>query len=985
MSTRNTRMTMEGAPRRRGSVARAFAAGLLAAIVGLVAGPSAAQAFELESFTSVFHEPVSLGPFDEPPAMDALPRATQAGSHPDLSVEFRVDTAVEGMRNVTVDLPAGFYGNPQSAPACTAAQFSNYECTPETQVGLLALKIDRAPQYVGNMWAVYNLTAPDDETAVFGTLVAGVPVKIVAEVRTDGDHGIRAHVRNLNEAIVLQDQRLTLWGVPADPVHDGQRWPTMFGPGGTPSTAPRRPFITAPPRCDSELTTDIRVKSWQTGEEDAAESTQPALSGCDALTFTPSITVTPRETEADQPAGYDVDLEIPQGADDPDGKATAHLKKATVTLPEGVAISPSSATGLEGCAAADTALGTLGAPKCPEASKIGTVKVTTPLLEDPLDGEIVLRSPEPGRLFRLLLVAHGPGIELKLPGEIYPDAQTGRITAVFDNNPQLPFSKLELSFKGGSRAPLVNPKTCGEKTATSELTSYAGNTATDSNTFEITDCSGGFIPSFEAGMTNPLAGTFSAFTMTIRRPDGGEDIGGIALDLPPGLLGMVASVPQCPEAQAAAGTCGDASRVGSTTVESGTGPHPFPLTGKVFLAGPYKGAPFSLSVVVRAIAGPYDLGTVVVRAPINVDAANAKIGVPSDPIPTILEGVPLRIKTLNITIDRPGFMFNPTNCDPMAIQARIAGTGGTVVSRGMPFRAQNCAGLPLQPKLSLGLKGPKEVVDGKHPGLTANLTQAPGEAGLKKVAVKLPLSLALDPDNAQALCTPGQAVARTCPATSIVGRATAVTPALNQPLSGPIYFVENTRRTASGNTRRTLPKLWLALKGEVPLDLYAESTVVDDHLVATFNMVPDAPISKFDLSIDGGEHGILAATQSICERMQTAEVTFDGQNGKRVKGSLDLSTECGFRVASATRSKTSVTMTISGLGAGKLEISGKGLVKSTRTIKQAKIARATARLSKAARRTIRSKGRFATRVTVKFTPANGGKPITTGAKVTFKR
>ena len=360
-------------------------------------------------------------------------------------------------------------------------------------------------------------------------------------------------------------------------------------------------------------------------------------------------------------------------------------------------------------------------------------------------------------------------------------------------------------------------------------------------------------------------------------------------------------------------------------------------------------------------------------------------GAPSDPLPTILEGVPFRLRTINITIDRPGFMFNPTNCDAMAIGATITGTGGTVARLSSPYQARGCNALPLNPRLALGLKGAKEVTDGKHPGINATLIQERGESGLKKVAVKLPLSLALDPDNAQALCEFEAGKRVECPAGSIVGKATAVTPALNQPLTGPIYFVENTRTSASGRIIRTLPKLWLALKGEVPLDLYAESTVVDDHLVATFNMVPDAPISRFDLAIDGGKNGILAATESICEKKQTALITYEGQNGKRVFRNVDLADECGLRIAAAKVSKTSITVTVSGLGAGKLEVSGTGLRKVTRKIKSAKVAKATAKLSKSSLRTIRRKGKLTTRVRVKFTPASGGKAVTTTSKVTFKK
>lgn len=966
---------------------RAIASVLVSSVIGAVAvlgahASPAKAAFDIQSFSAAF-------------TTAAGDPVTQAGSHPDLTVDFSLGTTPhpiwgaipdESIKNVTVDLPVGFYGNPTALPTCDLEVFSGNEgtCTPAAQVGMV--DVQNSPDPLGPRITVplYNMPTTDKQTAVLGFSVGNFPITIEMNVRTDGDYGLRATVRNTSQTVALFGTRLRIWGVPADPVHDPERWSAPYT-GGASSNVRARPFLTAPPRCDAPLEFSMRAASWQNPDVwDAATTTVPAMTGCEKLRFDAGLDVSPESRQADTPTGYAIGLSVPQ-EETKSGTATPHIKSVKMTLPEGVVINPGSADGLEACSDAGTNLGSTAEPNCPLASRIGTVSVRTPVLAEPLTGEVILRSPQPGTLFRLMLVVRGPGLVVKLPGIARPNPVTGQIVATFENTPQLPFDLLEVSFKGGSRAPLANPQTCGTKTTVAEIETYAGQIVKPTDSFEVTGCDGRFEPTFEAGTVNPLAGAYSPFTMTIRRADGMQNIGGLSLDMPPGLLGSIKGIPQCPEVRAVAGTCGEESRIGSTTVQAGSGATPYTLPGKVFLGGPYKGAPFSLSVVVRAVAGPFDLGTVVVRAPINVDAAKAKLDVPSDPLPTILEGVPFRLKTINITMDRPGFMFNATNCTPMFIGARITSTNGAVATPSARYQAQGCGALPLEPELALTLSGEKETTDGKHPGINAVMTQKPGESGLKKVAVKLPLSLALDPDNAQALCKPEQAAARNCPAGSIIGRATAVTPALNEPLTGPIYFVENTRRTASGAIRRTLPKLWLALKGEVPLDLYAQSDVEDDHLVTEFDMIPDAPISRFDLQIAGGKNGVIVANTNICQQRQVTTATFHGQTGKRVKSDVRMQLPCGFKVAKRTTKGRSIELTLSGLKAGKVRISGEGIKTTSRTIKRAQVARITASLTDDARATVRRRGKLSTKVTVTFTPSGSKKSQKATTTLTYRR
>ncbi len=528
----------------------------------------------------------------------------------------------------------------------------------------------------------------------------------------------------------------------------------------------------------------------------------------------------------------------------------------------------------------------------------------------------------------------------------------------FDNNPQLPFSKLTVKLEGGPQAPLTNPAACGTVTTNADFTPWTTGTAVHgTNAFEITgncDAAGRFAPAMEAGLTNPVAGGSSPFVLRLTRPDGTQDLSGVDLTLPAGLLGRIADVPQCPEAQAAAGSCDAASRVGGVTVGAGAGASPvyLPQAGKaptaVYLAGPYKGAPFSLSIVVPAQAGPFDLGTVVVRAALFVDPFDSHVTVKADPLPTILKGIPLKLRDVRVAIDRDGFMVSPTSCAPKQISGDLTSASGATASPASRFQVGDCASLDLKPSLALTLSGKGETTDGKHPAISAKLTQAPGQSNLKKVRVSLPLSLALDPDNANGLCefADGSKVVPTCPAASIVGSATAKTPILGEPLTGPVYFVKNIRKDPkSGRDIKTLPKLVLPLVGQngVRLTLTGTSDVVGDQLVTTFDNIPDAPVSSFELNINGGKGGILAVSDAdICKSTQIADQGIGGQNGKTSLADVYVQTPaCKTKIISKTVGKTTVKLKIGGLGAGKVTVTGRGIKKTTKTIAKSTVATIT--------------------------------------------
>jgi hypothetical protein len=973
------------------SAAQAIGTALVVLAAGLaMAGPAAAD-FGIATYTSDFVDPLGN-------------MVTQAGSHADMKTFLHFNTkqlsgseiADGQVRDITVDLPAGFYGNPQNMASCTMQDIINSDgfCQPAAQVGILNYEVS-AGAFLD--FPVYNLKAPDSQTAVLAVVAASIPIKIVVSVRSDGDYGIRAKLSNINQAAATTTTTLTLWGVPADPVHDGKRFFPNGGPFGTgaPAGVPPRPFLSLPSRCEP-ITTTLRASSWQDPSRVVTSSvTSPPLTGCDQLKFDASVKSRPQVTAAGVPSGYDVSITVPQD-DTVKGLATPQLRKAMVTLPSGTTVSPPSANGLGACSDADMKVGTDAAPTCPESSKVGTVTVDTPVLADPLEGDIVLGSQKPDQLLRLWFVVRGPGLLLKIPGKVDPDPVTGQLVSTFDGTPQLPFTRLSTSFKGGAHAALRNPKHCGTYTTHATLTPWSGGPAVEADdSFSINqNCDQGskFQPTLDAGVVDPAAGGSSPFVFNLSRPSGQEDFSGVDAVLPPGLLGRVGDVVLCPATQAASGTCGSASQVGMVKSLAGAGADPLqvPQLGKaptaVYLAGPYKGAPFSLSIVVPAQAGPFDLGTVVVRAALTVDPDTAQVRVSTDPLPTILKGIPLDLQRLSVVMDRPGFMVTPTDCDPLEIKAQVSSTGGKTVALSTPFQARDCASLPVEPELALTLSGKGQTTDDKHPTLKARLMPSVGDANIQQAKVTLPLSLALDPDNANGLCEPKDAAADKCPAASIVGTANAVS-LLHEPLRAPVFFVRGERKDPkSGRTIRTLPKLFIPLRGEgVKVNVNASSEVPDNkHLVTTFSNLPDVPLESFDLTINGGAHGILVVSGTdICAANQVATANFAGQNGRKVEDDISMQTPCPLSVKGAGHGRSTVKLTVGGLRAGKVSVSGAGIQKAMRTVSGATVATLQPKLSASVRRTL-ARGRNVTlRVTAAFTPRGAKKAQKVSRKITL--
>jgi hypothetical protein len=773
------------------------------------------------------------------------------------------------------------------------------------------------------------------------------------------------------------------------------------------------------------------------------------VTGCDspALSsqFAPSLDVGPTagtgSSQADAPSGFTVDLDFPQAANDPTDSSSRFdpsvpnapaLKDATVTLPEGVAISPSAADGLDGCADEEgpgdqVHYETTDPVSCPEASKVGSVEATSPLLAhrdpvtdqvtgaEPISGDVYIVKPHPGDLdpagnqdgrFRLLIQVDSRklGVNLKLPGVVTADRTTGRLTARFEDNPQLPAKHLRLVFDPGSRAALVNPPTCKAATTTGVFTPWSrGGTrsedgvvvpgtpdATPSSSYDVSwDGHGAacpsslpFAPTVTAGTVNTQARASSPFAFDLTRGDRQDVITGVNVGLPGGLLASVKDVPLCSDADANAGSCPGASRVGSATVAAGPGDTPFYLRDQpVSLTGPYKGAPYGLAIAVHAVAGPFELGTVVVRQALNVDVDDAHATVVSDPLPTIRDGVPFRVRRVHVVVDRPGFMQSPSSCDPLAITTNVFSAAGQTAGLNTPMRFTGCDKLPFAPKLALKLTGAKEAKVGGHPGIEALVTQQPGEAGIKAVTVTLPLSLALDPDNAESdsLCEYLDGLKDQCPAKSVIGTVTAVSPLLKTPINGKVYFVKGVRTDPkTGRQIRTLPTLLIELRGEVNLNLRASNSVPDNkHLTSTFSMIPDAPISSFSLKLNGGKKGILVITDgndNICSTPQKPFLVAVGHNAKRLDTATTMSVQCSLAVASRTFTNTSVKVKVSGLSPGRLTISGPGITTTRRTITTATTATLTANLTATGKRLRHA--RRDVRIKATLTPKNTKKTKT---------
>ncbi len=905
-------------------------------------GPPAASTSEENHISPA---PPAFGPqvFSTYMSGPAGERDTQAGGHPGaMTTVIGLNSAfglphngttntlarsVQDVKDIVIDLPLGFAASTLAAPQCTFSQFNGQICPPDTRVGYITTE----PLEVAAIHsAIFNLVPEKGVAGEFGFHEENNTFTLYGTVApTPAGYVLRVTSHDISQ-IDLNRIVTTFFGDPAEADASGNA---------------QVPFFTNPTDCSGgPVVTSLYVDSWQDpgsynadgtpdveGDPSAwvkATSSSPPVTGCNALSFTPELEAQPTTHQADTPSGLEFGLRLPQ-SEVAESPATPALKNATVMFPPGFTLDPSAGSGLEACSEAQ--VGWTGPtlfdfdaapPQCPEASKIGSLELTTPLIPGTLYGEMYLATQNENpykSTIGLYVVVQDPvtGVLLKIAGSAAADPRTGQITGVFDENAQLPFSELKLHFFGGPRAEFATPESCGTFTTTSVLEPWSfpdsGPAGSPFESFAIeTGCVGGFAPAFAAGATNLQAGAYTTFVASFSRQDTDQEMGGLSVSLPPGLLANVGGVPLCGEAQANAGTCPESTQVGAVKAFAGPGPNPLFVGGKVYLTGPYNGGPYGLSVVVPALAGPFNFGQVVVRQSIRIDPTDAHVTDVSDPFPTILDvtgadgntiGIPIRLRRVDVEIDRPGFTFNPTNCAKLHLGGSMTSTQGVSSTLATPFQVTNCATLKFAPKFAVSTSGKPSRANGASLAVKLTYPTAPSgtQANIARVKVELPKRLPSRLTTLQKACaaTRFETNPASCPAASIVGHAKTSTPILSVPLEGPAYFVSH--------GGEAFPSLVMVLQGGgVTLDLVGSTFISKNGITSsTFKTVPDAPVGSFELTLPQGPYSALAANGNLCRQSLQMPTEFIAQNGAEIHQTTKITvTGCAKHKAKHTKKRT---------------------------------------------------------------------------------
>jgi len=890
-------------------------------------------------------------------------RTTLAGKHPfqlTTTIQFnagqyqpgkdRFGSSVEQPaqpRNFKFTLPAGIVGNTRSVPQCSLPDFYNTSrtliniCPDDTAVGVAAVTVVEKSSIGFTRLAVplFNLTPGAGEPARFGLTIGAATVVIDTEVDPDDQYRVLATVRNATQLAQLLSSTVTIWGTPGDPAHNGQRgWLCGYhfqehDPCPNPAGANENAYLRVPVNCVNPMTSGVAVEPWNVPLGTVAPTaafSSPALEGCAAVPFKPSIDATPTNSRASGPSGLDVELKMPnEGLLGKGAIAEGQAKKVEVTLPQGVTINPSQAEGLTACSpsqyAAETASSFAG-EGCPEAAKVGSVQVKTPILEEEAKGSVYVATPfdNPfGSLVALYVVAKIPqrGIVVKQAGKVDLNPQTGQLVSTFDNLPQLPFEVFKLQFNEGNRAPLVMPQQCGTYDMVTKFTPWSAGdpdnptpaevvTKTSPFTIDQGCPSGppGFSPGFVAGTENNLAGGYSPFDIRLTRTDDEQEFSRFSVKLPKGVIGKLAGIPFCSDAAIEAArartganggqeeldnpSCPSASQIGRTLAGAGVGPDLTYVPGKVYMAGPYKGAKLSIVAITPAKVGPFDLGTIVIRQALRIDPTTAEVtsdGSSSDPIPHILQGVVVHARDVRVFIDRDNFVLNPTSCEKMTAAATVVSGGGATADVTSPFQAADCASLGFKPKLSIQLLG--GTTRTATPRLKAVLTARKGDANIGRAQVTLPPSEFLEQNHIRTVCTrvqfnAGGGNGEQCPKGSIYGKAKAISPLLDEPLSGPVFLRSSNHELPDMVAALHSPKADINLVGRI-------DSTKQGGIRSTFEGVPDAPVSKFILQMQGGKKGLIVNSEDICKGKHRAIAAFKGQNGKRHEFNPVVKTKCG--------------------------------------------------------------------------------------------
>jgi hypothetical protein len=921
---------------------RRFAPALIAAMVAMLcaAAPAAAE-FGLHDFDVTF-----TGPEGE--------IISQAGAHPfAMSTSFRVngkatpeggELADEAVRNALFTQMPGFVASPTAVPVCSTAEFLTHDetesaissCPDSAAVGVVANQLASKTGKAVTYSALYNLETSPGVAAKLGFWVnPGIPVTIEAWLSETSPNPIVAGPTNISQLAEVVGSKLTLWGVPANPAHDPLRGSCidLFGnsKGECDVSIARVPFITMPRACEGPLRSSYRILSWL-GSEAAGETfthdeagNPQGMSGCGALTFSPRLSALPTSRAAASPSGMDVDLHLDdEGLTNPAGIAGSDLRKAVVAFPEGVTLNPSQAEGLATCSEAQLKAEKAGSAfgaGCPAESKVGTVEVETPLLEDEvLKGSLFVATPYAnpfGSLIAVYMTIKDPGrgIGIALAGKVEPDPATGQLVTTFGEAasplPQAPISDFHVHLREGGRSPLITPNHCGDYVTTMLLTPTGdpANPVTATSSFHIGAGVGGgpcppagtppFEPGFQAGTLSNGALTHSPFLMRITRRDGDQDLTKFSATLPPGVLASLVGVGKCPDAAIAAArartgpaggreelaspSCPAASKIGTSLAGAGVGSQLTYVPGSLYLAGPYNGAPLSVVSITPGVAGPFDIGTIVVRVALDFNPLTAQAqvdGSRSDPIPHILRGIPLAVRDLRVSADRPNWIFNPTSCRQSSTRATLFGSASSLfdpsddipVSRSARFQAADCLTLPFGPRLGLKLRG--GTARGDHPALTATYTARRGDANARRLSLLLPRSEFVENANFRTICTRKDFAAHNCPAGSIYGHVSARTPLLEEALKGPVYL---------RSSNHLLPDVVLTLHGIVDVEVPIKIDSFKQRLRASVKSAPDVPVSKVVVQMQGGHKGLVVNSRNLCASANRAQLDLVAQSGKALR------------------------------------------------------------------------------------------------------
>ncbi len=872
------------------------------------------------------------------------------------------------VKAVRLQLPAGLAGNRTAVPRCTAADFlvvsgEGYPACPDnTAVGGVEVEIFNSGNFLAE--PLYNLVPPPGVPAKLGLIAANTPITFEVGLNQNPPYNLTGLSLNTVQAVRVYGVGVEIWGNPAAPVHDPFRGLCLSHVGGVNLEAEfvsrgtckadveEVPLLTLPRSCTGPLTTSYEATSWQNpgAPPDKGSAQAPGMIGCAKLGLSPQVKVQPTTSSAESASGFDIDIDInDENFTSPTAEAQSDIKKAVVRMPAGMTLNPSAASGLAVCSRAGYEAESLTSQPgqgCPQASKVGEVEVESPQAEgEVLKGSVFLASQDDnpfGTLVALYMVIkdQGLGVLVKLAGKAEVSEEqgpgAGRIVTTFDDLPQVPLSHVHVHLNEGPRAPLVSPPGCGTYATEAEFTPWSepSKPLTATATFKVTSGIGGgpcpaggplpFRPQLSAGTTNNSASSYSPFNLRLTRQDGEQNLTRLGAALPPGVSGKLAGIPECSDAaiQAARSrsaraelstpSCPAASQIGHVLAGAGVGSSLTYVPGSIYLAGPFGGDPLSIVAIVPALAGPFDVGTVVNRLGLNVDPITAVPQVDSahaDPVPHLLKGIPVRLRDLRTPLDRSQFTFNATSCKEKSTKATLFGSFLDVfnpaddvpIAVSDRYQAADCANLGFKPKFALRLKGGTKRND--HPAFRSTVTypypSGPGYSNIAKAVVILPPSQFIDPVHINNPCTRVQFNANSCPKTSVLGTAKAVTPLLNKPLEGPVYFRSN-------GGERPLPDLVVDLKGQFEVLLIGQvDSVVNSknaRIRTTFSTTPDAPVTKFTLDLNGGKKkGLLVNSANLCAKAQRATVNLTGHNGKTYNTNPAIKTDCGKKKGNSRR------------------------------------------------------------------------------------